>query len=236
MTDTFLDDHETIMLTRELRDIARWIPELSRIAYKETSPPEGKAARNPNVPGSRPPLNLSALHLADDITTTLWVWCLNLASDAGLDLPARHPADTARHLALHADRIAQHPWARTCYNRVRGGHNPVTGERIPSMHHQVRRMVDPPGPSTAEERGMSDLEVKAHSDSAFGSAGDMVVVHYAVTGKSLSESTLRSWRRKGKLPERYGPGAEPWYWYPEVAEVAANAPTREGGIKKRTNA
>ena len=232
MTDPFLDDHETIMLTRELRDIAHWLPELTRIAYRETSPPEGKAARNPNVPNSRPPLNLAALHLADDIATTLWVWCMNLAADTGLELPARHPADTARHLALHADRIGQQLWGRSCYNRVRG--NPDQDCRIPSMHSQVRSMVDPPDPSTAEARGLTDLEVKAHSDAAFGSAGDMVVVHYAVTGKSLSESTLRTWRRKGKLPERYGPGAEPWYWYPEVAAVAAKSPPREGGKKKTT--
>lgn len=233
MTDTFLDDHETVMLTRELRDIARWIPELARIAYKETSPPEGKAARNPNVPASRPPLNLSALHMADDIADTLWVWCMNLTNDTGIDLPAQHPSDCANHLALHADRIAHQPWARTCYNRVRGKHDPDPTKHIPSMHQQVRRMVDPPGPSTAEERGLTDLEVKANSDHAIGSAADMVVVHYAVTGKTLSESTLRTWRRNGKLTERYGPGAEPWYWYPEVAAVAAAAPPRQGGKKRR---
>lgn len=234
MTDTFLDDHETTMLTRELRDIANWLPELARIARRETSPPGGRAIRNPNVPGSRPPLNLAALYLADDIATTLWVWCLMLANDTNLDVdvPARHPADCARHLAMHADRIAQQLWARTCYNRVRGAGD--IDNRTPSMHHQVRRLVDPPPPSTAEERGLTDLAVRAHADDAIGSAADMVVVHYAVTGKTLSESTLRTWRRKGKLPERYGPGSEPWYWYPEVAAAAAASPAREGGRQKRT--
>lgn len=233
MTDTFLSDHETIVLTRDLRDIAAWLPELSRIARRETSPPGGRMARNPQVPGSRPPLNLAALYLAEDTATTLWVWSMTLHADTGLELPAQHPADCARFLALHADRIAQQPWAATCFTRVRGGKN-YMGEKVPSLWRQVRQLVDPPGPSTAEERGLSDLEVKAHSDEAFGSAGDMVVVHYAVTGRDLSESTLRTWRRKGKLPERYGPGSEPYYWYPEVAAVAAKAPPREGGKKKRT--
>lgn len=230
MTDTYLDDQETTMLTRELRDIATWLPELTRIARGETSPPGGRTARNPSVPSSRPPLNLSALYLADDIAITLWVWCLNLTNDTGITLPARHPSDCARHLAMHADRIAEQLWARACYNRVRGAGD--IDNRTPSMHHQVRRLVDPPEPSTAEERGLTELAVKAHAEDAIGSAADMVVVHYAVTGKPLSESTLRTWRRKGKLPERYGPGSEPWYWYPEVAAAAAKAPPRQGGAKR----
>lgn len=231
--EDFLDDYEVTMLTRDLRDIARWLPELARIARRETSPPGGRAARNPLVPGSRPPVNLAALHLADEVATELWGWCRLLRADAGLELPARSPADCARHLALHADRIGQLWWGRSCHDRVRGNRDPERTDPVPSLWGQVRGMVEPPGPSTAEDRGLSDLEVKAHSDAAFGNAGDMVVVHFAVTGKQLSESTLRSWRRKGKLPERYGPGAEPWYWYPEVARVAAAAPPRSGGTKTR---
>lgn len=233
MVQDFLDDYEVTMLTRDLRDIARWLPELARIARRETSPPGGRAARNPQVPGSRPPVNLAALHLADEVSTTLWVWCMSLREDTGLELPARSPADCARHLALHADRIGLLRWGRSCHNRVRGHHDPDRGVKVSSLWRQVRSMVEPPGPSTAEDRGLSDLEVKAHSDEAFGNAGDMVVVHFAVTGKQLSESTIRSWRRKGKLPERHGPGSEPWYWYPEVARVAAAAPPRSGGVKAR---
>lgn len=233
MVEGFLDDYEVTMLTRDLRDIARWLPELARIARRETSPPGGRAARNPQVPGSRPPVNLAALHLADEVAAELWGWCRLLRADLGLELPARSPADCARHLALHADRIGQLRWGRSCHDRVRGNRDPELPDPVASLWGQVRGMVEPPGPSTAEDRGLSDLEVKAHSDAAFGNAGDMVVVHFAVTGKQLSESTLRSWRRKGKLPERYGPGAEPWYWYPEVARVAAAAPPRSGGAKSR---
>lgn len=231
--EDFLDDYEVTLLTRDLRDIARWLPELTRIARRETSPPGGRAARNPVVPGSRPPLNIAALHLADGMATTLWGWCVSLAAETDVGLPARHPADCARHLALHADRIAMLRWGRACIRRVRGFQDSEAGKRVPSMWLQVRNMVEPPPLSTAEDRGITDLEVKAHSDEAFGSAGDMVVVHFAVTGKNLSESTIRSWRRNGKLPERYGPGAEPWYWYPEVARVAAAAPARSGGVKVR---
>ena len=54
MTDTFLDDHATINLLRDLKGIARNLPEVVRIARRETSPPGGKFARNPNVPNSRP--------------------------------------------------------------------------------------------------------------------------------------------------------------------------------------
>lgn len=231
--DEFLDDYEVTMLTRDLRDIAVWLPELGRIARRETSPPGGRAARNPVVPSSRPPMNIAAFNLADDVATTLWVWCLSLTKETGAELPARHPSDCARHLALHADRVAGLVWGRTCHDRVRGRDETDSKPKVPSMWRQVRHMVEPPAPSTAEDRGITGLAVKAYSDQAFGSAGDMVVVHFAVTGQSLSESTIRSWRRKGKLPDRYGPGSEPWYWYPEVARVAAAAPPRSGGVKTR---
>ena len=66
MTDTFLDDQQQADLARNLRTIATHSSELARIARRESSPPGGRAARNPNGYQSRPPMNLHALDVLND--------------------------------------------------------------------------------------------------------------------------------------------------------------------------
>ena len=133
MTDTFLDDQATINLLRDLKGIARNLPEVVRIARRETSPPGGKFARNPNVPSSRPPMNIAALDLFNDTTIALHGWTRCLAEDAGVTPPERDDAPTlAIHLARHTRQIAQQTWAADA------------ADEIQSHARTVSRFVDPP--------------------------------------------------------------------------------------------
>lgn len=224
MTDTFLDDHDTDRLAKHLREIATGLPELLRIARREVSPPGGKAAHNPNGYNSRPPVNVGVLDAANDVTLILFGWTRCLADDTNVEIPTElDGASLARHLRQHVDRVAKQPWA------------PDFADEVHDLWKTVRHITDPVESSIADERSLTPLEVEARAGEAFGSAADMVVLHYAMTGRTLKESTLRSWRRCGKLPERYGPGAEPWYWYPEVAERASVSPPQEGGRRKRSD-
>lgn len=133
MNDTFLDTHTTKTLAGDLKGIARNLPEVIRIARRETSPPGGKSARNPNVPGSRPPVNLSALDLFNDVTTALRGWTRCLAEDSGTTPPERSDTSTlAIHLARHAHQISQQTWA------------PDAADEIRSHARTIARFVDPP--------------------------------------------------------------------------------------------
>ena len=115
MTDTFLDDHTTQLLAGDCNTIATSSTELLRIARRETSPPGGKAARNPNVPGSKPPLNIGALSVSEEMTGCLKGWCNNLHTDAAVSMPTtRDTTGYALHLNYHAHRVAQQPWAEDC--------------------------------------------------------------------------------------------------------------------------
>lgn len=144
MTDTFLDDQTTIDLLRDLKSIARNLPEVARIARRETSPPGGKFARNPNVAGSKPPVNLSALDLFNDTTNTLHGWARCLADDAGIKTPVNRDAPTlALHLSRHTHEIAQQTWADDAVGEIR------------THARTIARYVDPPeakyiGPCQAE--------------------------------------------------------------------------------------
>ena len=209
MTDTFLDDHDTDQLAKHLREIATGLPEVLRIARREVSPPGGRTAHNPNGYSSRPPLNVGALDANNDITLNLFGWTRCLADDAGVPIPTElDGVSLARHLRQHADRIANCQWAPDCADEIR------------DQWRRVKNITEPVEASIADERNLTPLEVQARADEAFGNAADMVVLHYAVTGQSLKESTIRSWRKRGKLPERYGSGGEPVYWYPDVARLA----------------
>lgn len=119
MTDTFLDTHQTRTLTHDLTTIASSSSELLRIARREVSPPGGRTARNPRTPGSRPPLNLGALSVADEIHTCLADWARNLRDDTHIPMPA-HMDDTglALHLRQHVHRIAQQSWAEDCADEI----------------------------------------------------------------------------------------------------------------------
>lgn len=133
MTETFLDKQTAINLLRDLRSIARSLPEVARIAHRETSPPGGKFARNPNVPGSRPPVHLAALDLFNDTTTILQGWSRCLAEDAGISAPVDRDAPTlALHLSRHTHVIAQQSWAGDVVDEIR------------AQARTIGRFVDPP--------------------------------------------------------------------------------------------
>lgn len=119
MTDTFLDDHRTLLLAGDCTVIAASSTELLRIARRETSPPGGRAARNPNVPDSRPPLNIGALSVSEEMTTCLKGWCDNLRTDTGIPMPTvPDVTGYALHLRYHSHRVAQQPWAEDCATEV----------------------------------------------------------------------------------------------------------------------
>lgn len=119
MTDTFLDDQQCVGLARDLRLIADQSAELLRIARRETSPPGGKAARNPQVPGSRPPVNLGALSVSQELHVCLTGWMRCLADDALVEFPADlDDRSVALHLHVHTHRIAQQQWAPDCAEEV----------------------------------------------------------------------------------------------------------------------
>lgn len=144
MNDTFLDKQTAINLLRDLRSIARSLPEVARIAHRETSPPGGKFARNPNVPGSRPPVHLAALDLFNDTTTILQGWSRCLAEAAGISAPVdRDAATLALHLSRHTHVIAQQSWAGDVVDEIR------------DQARAIGQFVDPPeakyiGPCQAE--------------------------------------------------------------------------------------
>lgn len=115
VTDAFLDDHKTQLLAGDLSVIAASAPELLRIARRETSPPGGRAARNPNVPGSRPPVNLGALSVSHEMHACLASWCTNLRDDTGIPMPTLlDDRGLAMHLRYHVHRVAQQAWASDC--------------------------------------------------------------------------------------------------------------------------
>ena len=120
MTDTFLDDHETLTLTRDLRYIARYRPEIGRIAHRETSPPGGRDARNPNGYGSRPPGHLGAIHLCADLDTTMWSWCRLLRHELGITCPdPQIPTVDGRDIACRRGGVGARACAPPVYSRCR---------------------------------------------------------------------------------------------------------------------
>lgn len=119
MTDAFLDRHQVRTLTTDCKIIADSSTELLRIARRETSPPGGRAARNPRVPASRPPLNLGALSVSEEIHDCLTGWATNLRDSTNVPLPAdRDDRSLALHLGVHAHRIAQQHWATDCADEL----------------------------------------------------------------------------------------------------------------------
>ena len=117
--DAFLDRHQVRTLISDCKIIANSSTELLRIARRETSPPGGRTARNPRVPASRPPVNLSALSVAEEIHTCLTGWAGSLRDNTAIPLPAdRDDRTLALHLAVHAHRIAQQDWASDCADEI----------------------------------------------------------------------------------------------------------------------
>lgn len=140
MTDTFLDDDQVRTLASDLELIADQSDELLRIARRETSPPGGRAARNPQVPGSRPPVNLGALSVSHELHTCLTGWIRCLLDDALVEYPTElDDRSVALHLRVHAHRIAQQAWGPDC------------AEEVAHWAQVVRSITVPPPVLTVED-------------------------------------------------------------------------------------
>lgn len=129
----FIDTQERANLSRDLGTVARLEPELLRIARREVSPPGGRAARRPTVPGSTPPVNLGALDAARDIRAGMLELVGALHRDTGVVPPGDQSVPKlATHLRRHAAALAGCDWSVDACDRVRG------------YARQLRYAVDPP--------------------------------------------------------------------------------------------
>lgn len=215
--DTFLDDQTIAYLADDLRSIARNHPELLRIARRETSPPGGRAARNPNGYQSRPPVNIAALSTSHELQAVLHGWTRCLADDAGIEPPKSSDTGTlAAHLAGRSHEIAQQAWADDCASEMKHWAKILHGytSEIRQWEGQQLRWVDPQDLDDALEK---KFLTEAHT----------IELHFHLTGQRLSGSTLRTWRQHGVLPKRRDNGVAV-YWYEEVKHAVAQAPKAEG--------
>lgn len=216
MTDTFLDDQTTANLRDDLRSIARNHPELLRIARRETSPPGGKAHRNPNGYKSRPPVNIGALSTSHELHAVIAGWCQCLADDAHVDLPSTTDTGTlSTHLSRHTHQIAQQQWADDCADEMKHWARVLNGytSTLSRWEGKELRWVD-----------SNDLDTAA--EDKFLTEEEVLLLHFHITGENINPSTLRSWRGN-KIPDRRLSGA-PVYSYPEVKRAAKDSPKPEG--------
>ena len=193
MTDTFLDDHTTKTLARDCKIIARHNSELLRIARREVSPPGGKAARNPRIPSSQPPLNIGALSVSEEMTGCLKDWCDNLRTDTGIPMPTV-PDITgyALHLRYHAHRVAQQPWADDC------------AKEIGRWARIIQTITTPPPVKNLDDytpaqrrEGMATAKVSA------AMCADLVD-EYTKGEHTPTADKIREWGRRGII-DAYGP-------------------------------
>lgn len=208
MTDTFLDDHTTQLLAGDCNVIAASSAELLRIARRETSPPGGRAARNPNVPGSKPPLNLGALSVSEEMTTCLKGWCDNLHTGAGVPMPTiRDTTGYALHLRYHSHRVAQQPWADDCAKEVARWARIIQTITTPPPV----KNLDDYTPSQRRE-GMATAKVSA------AMCADLVD-EYTKGEHTPTADKIREWGRRGII-DAYGPKSARVY---SVAQVMNHA-------------
>lgn len=193
MTDTFLDYHATQLLKGDLNTIAASSADLLRIARREVSPPGGKAARNPNTPGSRPPVNIGALSVSESIRSCLTEWAINLRDDLNIPLPhIRDEKGLAIHLRYHAHRIAQRPWAEDC------------AHEISRWASTIQTMTTPPPTKlladyTPEQRreGMAHAKVDAPTCAE-------LVAEWTKGEHTPTADQIRTWGRRNHVT-RFGP-------------------------------
>lgn len=188
MTDTFLDEQQMSDLGRNLRTIATHSAELGRIARRESSPPGGKAARNPNGYRSRPPMNLHALDVLNEARTAVAGWCRCLEDDARIPRPEHIDlAALARHLEDHTHRIAQQQWADDCAQEV-DDHarwiGATTGLDSPT---------DPGTPS------LDDPDTRARSAAYIGPAREVADLIAMLGDPRPHPRTIRSWGNRGHI-------------------------------------
>lgn len=194
MTDTFLDDQQVADLTRNLCTIATHSSELARIARRESSPPGGRAARNPNGYSSRPPMNLHALDVLNDALAAVAGWCRCLQDDAHIPKPEHIDlASLARHLEDHAHRIAQQQWADDCAQEV-DDHARWIG---------ATTGIDTPNPGTPS---LNDPDTRARSAAYIGPANEVADLIAMLGDPRPHPRTIRSWGNRGHIDVEHEKG------------------------------
>ena len=171
MTDTFLDDQTTANLRDDLRSIAANVGELAAIKNGLTSPPGGKAARNPRGYYSREPGNLAAMEKHIRLGVVLMRWVGHLNRDAGIEFPpSTDIGSLAIHLQRHVHELAQQTWS------------PEAAQQIRAAEVRMYRAVHPPeakyiGPCQAEGkpqcRGLFDTDGRINSCDTCGAEFDI---------------------------------------------------------------
>lgn len=193
VTETFLDRQQVRTLATDCKIIADSSAELLRIARLETSPPGGRTARNPRVPDSRPPLNLSALSAAHEIHTCVLEWARNLRDNTGIALPEQvDDRSLALHLQVHVHRIAQQSWAEDCADEIGTWAATILGL---TTSPPARRLDEY---STAQRaKGLATAKVSAEM------CVDLVR-EYTDGDHEPTAAQIRKWGQRGKVSV-YGP-------------------------------
>lgn len=193
MTDTFLDRHATQTLATDCKIIADSTNELLRIARRETSPPGGKAARNPNGYASRPPLNVGALSISHEIHNCITGWATTLKATAGIPLPDHRDERTlALHLAVNAHRVAQQDWAQDCADEVGTWAATILTVTTPPPE----KKLDDYTPAQRRE-GMAIAKVDAPTCAE-------LVAEWTDGDLTPTADQIRTWGRRGHVT-RFGP-------------------------------
>lgn len=203
MTETFLDRQQVRTLATDCKIIADSSGELLRIARRETSPPGGRAARNPRTPGSRPPVNLSALSVAGEIHTCLAGWARNLRDNTGIGVPELDDRSLALHLRVHAHRIAQQDWAVDCANEIATWAATILALTTP-----------PPGKRLDDYTQAQRAEGIATAKVSAVMCADLVE-EYTKGEHTPTADKIREWGRRGVI-DAYGPKSSRVY---SVAQV-----------------
>lgn len=197
--DTFLDRHRTRTLATDCKIIADLSSELLRIARRETSPPGGRAARNPRVPASRPPVNIGALSIAEEVHACLAGWADNLRDSASVQMPAdRDDRSLALHLAVHAHRIAQQEWATDCADEIGTWATTILAVTTPPP----ARRLDEYTPAQRRE-GMSIAKVDAPTCAE-------LVAEWTDQDHTPTPDQIRTWGKRGYIA-RFGPSGRTVY-------------------------
>lgn len=189
----FLDDQTTTTFQADLTTITRHSTQLLLIARRETSPPGGRAARNPNGFSSTPPLNVGALSISEAIHESLLGWSRLLRVDDHTPLPHQRDTPTlATHLHRHTQQVAHRPWALACAIEV--GHWAAT----------ILTVTDPPPPklladyTPAQRReGMTHAKVDAPTCA-------LLVAEWTKGEHTPTADMIRNWGKREHVT-RFGP-------------------------------
>ncbi|WP_010540390.1 DUF7341 domain-containing protein [Dietzia alimentaria] len=215
MTETFLDRQAVRTLATDCKIIADSSAELLRIARLETSPPGGRTARNPRVPGSRPPLNIGALSVANEIHTCLMEWSRYLKESAAVDLPEHDDDRTlALHLGVHVHRIAQQSWSQDCADEIGTWAATILALTTPPPSRRIDEY------STAQRaEGLATAQVSAEM------CADLVE-EYTRGEHRPSAQQIRKWGQREKVAV-YGPPGCRMYAVREVIDHMRHAKRRK---------